>query len=215
VLQVQIQLGGGSAVAPSTGTAAWRFADPKDSWAVTLATDSIALETRSYLDFADFLQRLDQVLNVLVEHVHPALATRVGLRYINEIRPDHNNWTSVIRSELLGPVAVSQFSMRTVHAIDQLVLQDKAGVAINITHGVMPEGTVVNPRPDDEISNGPFYLLDLDVYQEFPTRDEMPLNATIICERVETFHEAISRIFRWSLTEEYASTLGRREDGTG
>jgi uncharacterized protein (TIGR04255 family) len=214
-VQVQIQLSGASSVASSTGPAAWRFADLEDNWAVTLATDSVALETRAYQDFDDFLRRLDQMLHVLVQFVHPAITTRLGLRYINELRPGHNDWPSVIRPELLGAVAVPQFSTRTVQSVQQLALRDAEGAGINVNHGVFPEGTIVNPRPGDSISEGPFYLLDLDVFQEFSRRDVLPINVALICQRVETYHDAISRLFRWSITENFASTLGRRNDGIG
>lgn len=208
----QIHILGGETqvpVSPLAPPVVWQFADRKGDWVVVLTQDFVTLETRSYNDFADFLDRLGRVLAALVETVRPPFCRRIGLRYINEIRADHMEWQRIIRSELLGPVATEPFMSHVVQAAQQLVL--RAGEAqINLQHGVFPSGTTVQPRPSERVEPAPFYLLDIDVFREASADDELPMDPTQTCTHVQTFHDTISEIFRWATTEAYVSTLGER-----
>ena len=80
----------------------WRFAVSRGRWAVVLAQDFIALETRQYSDFDRFMERLSFVLNALIKHIQPDPGLRIGLHYIDEIRLPDADPRSAIRPELLG-----------------------------------------------------------------------------------------------------------------
>lgn len=191
----------------------WRFSDLNEDWTITLSTDSVAIETREYLHFNDFLDRLAFLIDAVATNIRPAVATRIGLRYVNEIRREHADWAFVVRPELLGPVAVPQFSTHKMQSIQQFNVRAEDGVGITINQGVVPEGAVIDPRQGQEVPTSPFYLLDFDVYQEFPTStNTMPINSGIICERVDVFHGAASKLFRWSVTSGYLVTLGEQTD---
>ncbi len=206
------QIAGLQSQAPS---ALWRFADVGDDWAVVLSPEFVSIETRAYVDFDDFLDRLRQVLDALVATVRPKVYTRVGLRYINELRPGHREWEGVVRTELLGPMAVPVLAECAVHWAQQILLHGPDGNRLHVQHGVIPGGSTVDPRPGEELpAEESFYLLDLDAYREFarPALPEMsPLG---VCERVLSAHEATSQFFRWAITEPYAATLGVRDDAS-
>lgn len=204
------QLAGVQSQSPSL---LWRFADVADDWTVVLAQDFVSLETRAYVDFEDFQARLRRVLHALIATVRPKVCTRIGLRYINELRPGHHEWTTVVRSELLGPMAVPALSDHAVRWTQQILLQGPEGERVNINHGVLPSGTTVEQRAGEEPpGDEPFYLLDLDAYREFSRPGLPELSVNGVCEQIRGAHDTLSQIFRWAITGSYAETLGVRND---
>jgi uncharacterized protein (TIGR04255 family) len=216
--QVGFQFGIGSGAAEiqqSPPSLQWQFADQHDNWKVVLAPDFLTIETRAYEQFNDFLDRLQEVLDALAQHIQPAVVTRLGLRYIDEIRQSDMEWSDVIRAELLGPVAVPELIANAIQTatIQQLLLRYPDNQGITIHHGLFPTGSIVQPRPGEEMPGSPFYLLDTDVYREFPLPEALPTDPKVICRYVEASHKVIYRLFRWSVTDAYLSTLEvRRHD---
>lgn len=58
----------------------------KGNWLVSFKASSIALETSNYTEFADFFVQLETVIKKSSPLLDTDFFTRVGLRYINEIR---------------------------------------------------------------------------------------------------------------------------------
>lgn len=168
----------------------WQFADQMDNWKIVLSPDFLSLETRNYEQFDDFLTRLHEALDALAQYIQPTVVTRLGLRYINEIRSDtlrNMDWNDVIRQDLLGPIAVLELIKNTtqVVALQQLILRYPDDAGINIHHGLVPTGTTVRLRPKEEQPIQPFYLLDFDVFREFPLPDALTMETETICQSVE------------------------------
>ncbi len=213
VEQVAVQFSVGPAapdIRQEARTRQWRFADPMDTWSVVLAQDFVALETRAYEDFEDFLTRLRRILQALVEHIQPALTTRIGLRYINEIRVDGRAWSAALRPELLGPLAVDAFAETAYQAVQELRLVFPPSEGVTVRHGLFPGGTTVQPRPGIETPTVPFYLLDFDAYQEAQPFQSLGIDPDELCTHVARYNRVVRRLFRWSLTEEYTEALGVR-----
>lgn len=210
--QVQVQLGtaGGGPDVGAARSFQWRFSDAEGNWNVALASDFVTLETRAYIEFREYVERLRHLLSALAQYIRPAYPTRYGLRYINEIRPNDGGWESIVRPELLGPVAVEPLRSKATLALQQLTLRYSNNEGINLNHGLMSGGTTIQPRPGDTVPEGPFYLLDLDAYREFPTPSSFLIEPQSIADLAETFNKAIYRFFRWSLSEKYIASLGVR-----
>ena len=214
-LAFSLQAGQIAGMQNQTPTVLWRFADPNDDWTVVLSQEFISLETRLYESFEDFEERLRRVLEALANTVRPKHYARIGLRYINELRPGHQDWSTVVRSELLGPMAVSALSSRGLRWGQQILLEGPDGKKLHVQQGVVPFGTTVERRPgEDEPAHEPFYLLDIDAYQEF-TRPLPEMSVADISEQVRAAHETTSEFFRWAITESYAMSLGVRDDARG
>jgi uncharacterized protein (TIGR04255 family) len=190
----------------------WRFSDEGENWVVVLAPDFLALETRRYEHFEDFLSQLRFVLDALVEHVRPRIGIRLGLRYINEIRIGTESVSSIIRRELLGPLSVAEFEEHTARSFQEITLDFSEDQAIQIRHGLFPDGTVVQPRPTEQPPTGPFYLLDFDAYRTFSAPARLKMEPDIIHNHVKEYHGDIEKLFRWSMTEEFTDSLGVRTD---
>src|SRR5258708_33751191 len=190
----------------------YQFTDQDDNWKIVLSQDFLTLETRNYEHFDDFLARLREALDALVQHIQPTVVTRLGLRYINEIRSNSLNnmdWSDIIQRDLLGPVAVSELIENTsqIVSMQQLLLRYPDDLGINIQHGLIPTGTTVQLRAKEEPPKQAFYLLDYDVYREFPLPRGLLMNTEAICHYVEIYHKMIYRLFRSSVSEDYLTTL--------
>lgn len=216
-IEMEVDVGGSEPEIRNRGaSSSWRFSDPDDNWVVVLSQGSVALETRTYERFYDFLARLRQVLDVLNQHIQPAVRSRIGLRYINEVRPGHSDWRRVIRQDLLGPLVVPELweNAKEVTSVQQLVIRYGGNQGLNIRHGLIPGGTAIQPRPGEEPPQEPFYVLDFDAFQEVQPATSLSMNIDEICRYVEKFNQVIYRLFRWAITQDYVSTLGVREHAT-
>ena len=211
-LELTIALGAQAAVRQETSGPRWQFSDAEDTWTVVLAQDGLAIETRAYLRFDDFLERLRHVLGALVEYVRPTLGTRLGLRYVNEIPVDPLHSHEVIRPELLGPLSVPEFTMhaRQLQSIQQISLRYDDHQGVNLNHGLFPSGTMVRPRAGEERADRPFYLLDFDVFRAPPRPPGLVIDPDRICTYVAAYHQVIHRLFRWAVTDAYVATLRER-----
>ena len=187
----------------------WQFTDQEDNWKIVLTPDFFSIETRIYDQFNDFLDRLHNALNALIQHIRPLIGSRIGLRYINEIRPHNMDWSNVIRRELLGPIVVPEFISKVtqITAVQQLQLRYLNNQGTNINHGLMPSGSIVSPRHGEGVLEQPFYLLDFDVFRDFPAPKALMMNSDIICRHVKEYHSTIARLFYWSVTDQYLKTL--------
>lgn len=189
----------------------WRFVDQEDNWTVILAQNFLAIETRAYVDFSDFLDRLRQALKALVQHINPRIVTRLGLRYVNEIRPGNLAWAKTVRRELLGPLGVEGLRKHTYQSLQQVWLRYPDNHGINIRHGLLPSSTTIKPRRGEASPSQPFYLLDIDVFREIPKPADLVVNPDSICRCIDSYNDVVYRLFRWAVTEQYVSTLGIRQ----
>jgi uncharacterized protein (TIGR04255 family) len=193
----------------------WQFSDVEGVWTVVLAPTFLSLETRAYKHFSDFSERLHEVLVALTEHIEPTLGTRLGLRYINELRIAAGQEDWPIRSELLGPLAVPGLREYAVQAMQQLQFRYPDHQGVSMHHGYFPQGTAVQPLPGQKFLDQPFYLLDMDIFREFPIpgSEGMTMDPDVIGKRTEVFNKAAFRIFRWAITDDYASRIGGGRNG--
>lgn len=190
----------------------WQFSDTEENWFIVLAQDFLTLEARRYEYFEDFLQRLRKALTALIECLQSSIGSRIGLRYINEIRDPKMPWASVINRELLGPLAVAEIGDYAALAVQELRLRFPDNESVTIRHGLMPGKSTVQSSRGEQLDTGPFYLLDFDVFRTFTTPDSLPMDSEDICQHIAQYHCAIDRLFRWSVTEEFSKSLGVREN---
>lgn len=189
----------------------WRFEDVCRRWTVVVSPEFLAIETRYYERFEEFRDRLHRLLVALRAIYRPPLITRIGLRYIDEIRGLHDRraqWRGVIRDEVLGPLTYGSIADMTVQALQEIQLRADDGEALTLRHGHLPTGTTVIPVADDAIPDDtPFYLLDFDASRTFLPTDALALDEEIILQYVDRYHDLIYRLFRATITEEYAQRL--------
>ena len=221
---IQVQVPGLTLEPTANIPPSWHFRDISREWTITLSQDTLGLETRAYDGFDDFRSRFGNLVDALIEHVVPTLGTRLGLRFLNELRTgvaddqipksrskstERSDWRRIVRPELLGVAGLPEFQGHVQKSLQQIGLLERDGAAINLNHGIVPEGSIIDPpsAASKDRLHQPFYVLDIDAYQEFGRGREFGVTTTGIIERLDGFHEAISRIFRWSISEDYLQTL--------
>jgi uncharacterized protein (TIGR04255 family) len=193
-------------------TTQWQFADKEADWTVVLAPNFLTLEARRYEHFEEFVSRLHSLMSHLAEHIRPKVGTRLGLRYINEMRVGTEKLSSIVRPELLGLLAVDEFERHAAQASQEMLLSFSEDQAIQIRHGFFPDGSVVQPRPGEAPATGPFYLLDFDMFREFSAPVWLNMEPDFVAAYVVSYHDEIEKVFRWSLTEAFTQSLGVRND---
>ncbi len=192
----------------------WQFTDQDDNWRVVLSHDSLALEARTYDHFDEFLDRLQEAIGLLIEHVQPTSLTRFGLRYINEIRANtlraNTRWSSIICSQLLGPLGAPEFVEHAtgIASTHQLTFYYTDNIRLNIHHGLRGKGTTLREPQKTRVITDAFYLLDFDAFREFPPAGTVQeVNSRVVLQCAKQYHEIIYRLFRWSVTQEYIAMI--------
>jgi uncharacterized protein (TIGR04255 family) len=84
----------------------WRFDDRDSAWTVSLGSDFLALETKQYRRFEDFISRFMEVLGYVREIYPVDLRERLGLRYLDRIDRQKQpalpaNWPAEVRPEVI------------------------------------------------------------------------------------------------------------------
>ena len=166
----------------------YRFVASNGTTNLALATDFIALSTKSYNHWQDFRQDLAMAEKALREIYHPAYATRVGLRFIN--RFTKRNTASKNFLEILGLfrneltcVLHTEAWQEPKEMLSQIILSDDvADLALRIGLG----------REQKE----KFFLLDFDYYEEGR------ITFQGLSKRVDRYHSRIYSAFRWCMQNE-------------
>lgn len=191
----------------------WRFVNSEDHFALVLSPNFVALETSDYVDVDDLCDRLQEAVTLVQEQYAPAKATRIGLRFTNEIRfevseiPDRV--LEAINPTLLGTAGAPEFS-EVVKDTQEVVEIASEVNAFTVRHGLhVGGGTTVEPSDlDSPPDMRPFYLLDLDAHADAET-DFSP-DATD--EQVRLFNEQIRSFFAWAVDEQFRrDVLGQRD----
>lgn len=102
---------------PTLGTAPtilerkkWDFFNKDNTIAVSLTEHFLSLHTSQYTTFDNFSSTLKIALNILKEVVKPDLVERIGIRYINIIRPKENETFSAYLSTGLAGFLTNKVS---------------------------------------------------------------------------------------------------------
>lgn len=161
--QQQILIGGNTPTAEASSqqvAAGWQFKSRDAGTVVTVMADQVTLETRRYNGWDAFRDVLRQVLGALDEAVSPQLATRMGLRYVNRVRPRESitadGWReqNLVDPAFLGPAAGSPLSQHITATEGRATMSFPDGVDALVHHGVATE---------DE---GQVFILDIDCFRQ-------------------------------------------------
>ncbi len=180
----------------------YQFADAEREWMATLTTGSISLEARNYTDYEDFSERLLRILASVREVYRIEFRQRLGLRYINEIRypgaQGAEDWAPLINPQLLGPLADTGVSPLITFGYQEVGLQLGDG-GLTLRHGHFAQGTTVASPPGTvPQEQGPFYLLDLDAYDE----DGRDLDDHTLDELLKSYNHTMFQLLRWGVRDE-------------
>ena len=169
------------------------FTSSDGAWSVNVSTGAMSLTTRRYGDWADFESRFRDVFDAFRDVFGVDSFTRIGLRYINAIRPSALDLGDDAESVLRGPVSVL-FSGLTGRFIGgSCVLDRELGDGVSSRTMV---GTIVFT------DNKPGYAIDNDVF----TCGMVPESDVIITLR--RFNDISNGLFREMASDELCRRVG-------
>jgi uncharacterized protein (TIGR04255 family) len=195
---------------PSPGETLWRFASRDNRWAIVVGESAITLETRAYSSMHDFLNRFSHILKVANETLEVTDRSRLGLRYINEIRHPHaenfTQWRALFNPEFVGFEASNLLDGQIDHTLQEIQVNRPDGI-LAIRHGLL-KGAVVAPLPQEPPASGQFYLIDLDYYD----MSECDLDIPATIQRMQDYNDVLYRFFRWTLSKALYNDLEPTHD---
>jgi len=176
-----------------------RFNSIDFRWSVVLTSESIALETREYTDFEELSARFDKLVRHVAKYFCPHYQLRLGIRYINEFRHHDGDtyevWHRLLNRDLVSSATQTVVGGRVEQTINEVRIRRDDGILL-VRHGFL-NGTTVLPTLHHPAKNGPFYLLDLDYYDETSTEFE----ESAPTEKIRGYNDVLYRVFRWSIGE--------------
>jgi uncharacterized protein (TIGR04255 family) len=136
----------------------WRLTDDAGTWVVAIAADFVALSTHAYQHWEDFAERLEVVFRTVREAARINTATRLGLRYTNQVSlpTEEGLWPQIIEPELLGWVADLGNDYSLQSSLQEARLRADS-CRVGFRHGILPVS---------EAGARQAYLLDIDCYTE-------------------------------------------------
>lgn len=191
-----------------------RFEDSTGALTAILAPDFVALETTAFVDVDDFVGRVVRLAESVAEHYAPAELTRIGLRFINELRLPQDGAKAEMRRAispaLLGAPGVEELDEPLVGAQQAIELTGDDHRML-VRHGFNPlGGTTVDvlQGQSPQLDPRPFYLLDLDVF----TEESVAYSVEGIEARLREFNDIVRSFFAWAVHEHYRrATLGQTD----
>jgi uncharacterized protein (TIGR04255 family) len=198
--QLTIAVGPSGPVSAPPSNNYWRFQGIEDGWSVAIARDFVSLETSAYERFEDLRERVAEVLDATLA-LGVTIRERLGLRYVDEIRhPEANRpgeWRQFIDEKLLGMVGGEELGDDVIQSLQDIRLRESDGT-LTIRHGYIGA----------EAGDGnPFYLLDLDYFDELST----PLITGQVLEQIDAYHRTIHNVFETAIKQPLRDYLGVKE----
>jgi uncharacterized protein (TIGR04255 family) len=182
----------------------WRFRNRADSWRVSLAPNFMALETTSYLNRRDFLERLENLLDALDKSFNPQIIERFGLRYIDRlIGQELQDISSLVKPQISGLMA-GEFRKDIHQTINESLFVTPGGEEkILARWGLMPAGVTFDPDAIEPIAE-PSWILDLDM--SLSKNREFSIEA--LMGEGQRFSERIYTFFRWAVEDDFLRRFG-------
>ena len=178
----------------------WLMHDRTRTSVIGLTSDFVVLETAAYTSFDEFSQKLNQILSTLVEEVQQLVVQRVGLRYVNLVRPSkEKTWQSYLRPGMRGLDSADVLKEGTQLQLIQSVAKTQSGTVIVRIHqnrkgALLPpdldadnlELNLSPPQPDELLTH-----VDLDHF----STEQFDFNAERFSLIVQRLHDDLEHLF--------------------
>jgi len=184
----------------------WEFLDAKKTVAVLLTRDFVALQTNRYSTFEQFSDQLGRIVEVVKRIAGVEFAERLGLRYVDLVRPGDKETASdylvcgltgypfrnveeiepstiSFSSQSTAVTTAGVLSVRCHQAVGQILPADLVPLALDYSWTVPPSETVT--------------ILDFDHYSE-KTR---PFEVAALVETMWQLHDLIGIVFQNAVTD--------------
>jgi uncharacterized protein (TIGR04255 family) len=187
-----------------------RFVDVDQQTAVFVSPSVIHVDTTAYTNFTAFTELLGRIFDVIAEVAPGRACSRLGLRYVDEIRVPEmpagspHAWSEWIDARLFPPVALEE-SAAPRDLAGVIEESSGGGYAVRFSwhtgngYAVQPVGPLLVPGAPQP---GPYFGLDTDSYwQAQPGAPVLSFGDGSLVERVRRLHDPVQRFFERSLTD--------------
>ncbi len=189
----------------------WRLTDKERDaqWRVSLGIDFVALETSLYDSRNDFLNRIGTVVSAVEKTFEPASASRVGLRYVDQLVDEAvARISEIVQPSILGIVGSPRetelnFRDSITRSLTETEILAPNGARIQARWGQLPPNTTYDPNildPIDKMS----WILDLDMFK----LGSHPFDREALQKITSNFAECIYWLFRQIVTDEFLKFYG-------
>jgi uncharacterized protein (TIGR04255 family) len=188
----------------------WEFLSKDSTISVIVSEGFVVVQTSSYNCFEDFLEKVTHVVSLVSRTVGGLLVQRVGLRYVDLIRPKAcETWEMYVREGLRG-FGSPHFSDGTALHLHQIVTRTTSGAMIvrllqNREMAILPPDlatpTLAFPQIEPPTQGELLTIVDIDHFQECPPEDFSP---EVLARMAWPLKTASYEVFRDSLVTEHA-----------
>jgi uncharacterized protein (TIGR04255 family) len=184
-----------------------RMLDRGRTESVVIGAEAIVVENTSYRSYEDFCELLREVL-AAVDPQDVAGFTRIGLRYINEIRVNGveqlGDWDGLVNPLLLSGAALATRAMGVERVGGEIEYATTDQHSVVLRYGSF-QGRIVNlegPLRTRTNDASPAFLIDLDSYWEDPVRAQLPeFSIETIMSTTSELRAPIHELFEISITD--------------
>jgi uncharacterized protein (TIGR04255 family) len=198
VAQQQLTLSSEGIAPAAEKVSSFQFTSADEAWVVGIGVDSVSLQTQNYEHFRDFQDRWRGLADVVHEVLRPALQTRFGLRYVDELTSKGadtpQDWSTLLRKEFYGLGSEAKWKNQVRQSYQEWVLALDKGLC-TVRHGFLP------PLFQNR---SPYYMLDIDCYVEEPQAFEPATQESLL----DAFNDAAHDLFVWSISKQLYESYG-------
>lgn len=168
----------------------YEFTSEDEKWRVNLTRNFIALSTKDYVRWEDFMERFGQALKAFVGIYKPTSFTRVGLRYIDvivrsKLGLEGVDWGELIQDYISGVLVVDSIKgeIRSYENSFQVALEGEGLVR------------VVTKTVQSSESGENCYVIDSDFFSIRRIKQEE------VFPVLNSFHDCALNLFRWCIKD--------------
>lgn len=195
----------------------WDFLNHDATMSIVVSTDFVALQTSNYEHFGVFSGILENTLKVIAGATPFASLARVGLRYVNLIRPSNLDRKSAhLRPELLAfPFGAMQAQLTSVPQFaTHAVASTAVGTLVVRTYQLAPKQMVPPDLASPTLKYPPHWAdqtgavaLDIDHFAQ----SEIEFTPQVVLGIVSGLHDLIKIAFSAAITEHALTDWGPEE----
>jgi uncharacterized protein (TIGR04255 family) len=195
----------------------FRFLNLQRTQSVAVSPASIILESSRYHRFEDFLERALAAVEALGAGVRVAAASRIGLRYIDEVPLNmltDGSFDGYFTDSVLAP----RMPVPDVGRPEEFLTTSRFAVGPD-RNTVMRTGVLTTPvvSPDGPLAiarrtEPPFFLVDIDgSWQAGTETSPLPFDSSAIADVLRSLHAPVRSLFEHSITDKLRDDLLRKE----
>lgn len=196
----------------------FRFLDLERTRSVAFSPASMVVETSRYHRFEQFLMRVTEAVAAVDSAVRVAAASRIGLRYIDEV-PVADLPSGSFDGYFTEAVLAPRRPVADVGEPVEFLTTSRFAVGPD-RNTVMRTGVLTTPvvAHDGPLAIGrpttpPFFLIDIDsAWQAGPTTRPLPFDESVIEEVLYSLHAPVRALFEQSITEKLRNDVLRKEE---